>query len=535
MSARDGDPPGHVSGADGAGRRWFVTVAVMLVATMQILDTSVTNVALPHMQGSLSASLDEITWVFTSFLAANAVILPATGWLVARLGRRRFFLLSTATFMVSSLLSGAAPNLASLIAARLLQGVGGGPLIPLAQAILMEIFPPRQRGTAMAIWGLGVMVAPIVGPTLGGYVTENYSWRWIFYLNLPIGAVALALGSAFLVEEPGAAEARRAAAAGRRFDGVGLALLVLGIGALQVALDRGERLDWFDSPAIAALVAVATVALGAFVLWELRVPHPVVDLRVLANRSFALGTLLITVVGFGLYSSFVLLTFYAEHLLRYDALTAGWVLAPGGLGSLISLAVGGRLSNRIDARWLVATGAATIAYSLWAMASLSLGADFWAVLWPRFVQGFGMGLVFVPLTTMTLSAVTPRELATASGLFNVVRNVGGSVGIAVTTTWLSRQTQTHQSTLVGHVTPWSAAAADRLARLHEIYLAGGADADTARQQALRHLYEEVQRHAAMQAFVDDFLRLGALFVAMVPLVWLMRRPAESRPQAVEPA
>jgi DHA2 family multidrug resistance protein len=507
--------------SDGAGRRWLVTIAVMLVATMQVFDTSVTNVALPHMQGSLSASLDEITWVLTSFLAANAVVLPATGWLVARLGRRRFFLLATTTFLVSSLLSGAAPGLELLVAARLLQGLGGGPLIPLSQAILMEIFPPRQRGTAMAIWGLGVMVAPIVGPTVGGWITDNYSWRWIFYLNLPLGAVALALGAAFLEDQPRPESAPR----GLRLDGMGLALLVAGVAALQVALDRGERLAWFDSPAITTLVVVAGVALAAFVAWELRVPHPVVDLRVLVNRTFTLGTLLMMLVGFGLYSSFVLLTFYAEHLLRYDALTAGWVLAPGGAGSLLSLAVAGRLVDRVDPRWLVATGAAIIAYSLHLMASLSLGADFWAVTWPRFVQGIGMGLVFVPLTTMSLAAVPPPQLATASGLFNVVRNLGGSVGIAVTTTWLSRQTQVHQATLVDHVTAWSAAAAERLERLQAAFLAGGVDAWTARQQALRHLYEDVQRQAAMHAFIDDFQRLAALFVAILPLVWLMRRPA----------
>jgi DHA2 family multidrug resistance protein len=518
----------------GAGRRWLVTVAVMLVATTQVLDTSVTNVALPHMQGSLSASLDEITWVFTSFLAANAVILPATGWLVASLGRRRFFLLSTTVFLGSSLLSGAAPTLELLIAARLLQGLGGGPLIPLAQAILMEIFPPRQRGTAMAIWGLGVMVAPIVGPTVGGWITDHYSWRWIFYLNLPVGAVALALGSAFLDDAPDAAPARPRAPA-PRLDGLGLALLVIGVGALQVALDRGERLDWFDSTAITALVAVAVLALGAFTLWELRARHPIVDLRVLANRTFAVGTLLITVVGFGLYSSFVLLTFYAEHLLRYDAWTAGWMLAPGGVGSLISLAVGGRLADRIDPRWLVSIGAAIIAYSLYLMALLSLGADFWAVTWPRFVQGLGMGLVFVPLTTMSLAAVAPARLATASGIFNVVRNVGGSIGIAVTTTWLSRQTRAHHVALAGHVTAWSPAAAERLARLEAIYGAGGVDAGTARLQALRHLADEVQRQAAMKAFLDDFLRLAVLFVVMVPLVWLMRRPADTRALPIEPA
>lgn len=506
--------------ASETARRWLTTLAVMLVATMQILDTTVTNVALSHMQGSLSASVDEITWVFTSFLAANAVVLPATGWLAALLGQRRFFFAATLTFIGSSLLAGVAPSLEVLVAARIFQGVGGGPLIPLAQAILMAIFPPRERGTAMAIWGLGVMFGPIVGPALGGWITDNYSWRWIFYLNLPIGAVALALAWLFLGEPPERPPAIR------RVDGLGLALMIVGVGGLQVALDRGNRLDWFDSPTIRALVAIGVAGLLAFLLRELTAAEPIVDLRVLADRTFAIGTLLITLVGFGLYSSLVLLTFYLEHLLRYDALTAGWVLAPGGLGSVISLAVAGRLVNRVDPRWLVAVGAAIIAYSLSLMASLTLGADFWTVLWTRFVQGLGMGLVFVPLTTMSLGVVPAARMANATGIFNVVRNLGGSVGIAVLTTHLARQTQAHQAVLVERVTAWDPATAERLGLLERAYAAAGADPFTARLQALQRLYDDVQRQAAMKAFLDDFWLLALLFVLFVPLVWCMARPAE---------
>ncbi|MBI4013161.1 MAG: DHA2 family efflux MFS transporter permease subunit [Candidatus Rokubacteria bacterium] len=501
-----------------AARRWVVTVAVMFVATMQVLDTTVTNVALPQMQGSLSASVDEITWVFTSFLAANAVVLPATGWLVALLGRRGFFFATTLTFIGSSLLAGIAPSLEVLVGARVLQGLGGGPLLPLSQAILMEIFPPRQRGTAMAVWGIGVMFAPIFGPTLGGWITDNYSWRWIFYLNLPIGAVALALAWFFLPEP---AEPPRAVA---RMDALGLGLMVLGVGALQVALDRGNRLDWLDSAAIQTLVVVGGAALVAFVARELGTADPIVDLRVLADRTFAIGTLLISIMGFGLYGSFVLLTFYLEHLLGYDALTTGWVLAPGGLGSVISLAVAGRLVNRIDPRWLVSTGAAIIAYSLHLMASLSLATDFWTVLWSRFVQGVGMGLVFVPLTTMTLAVVPAAGMANATGVFNVVRNLGGSAGIALLTTLLSRHTQAHQASLVGRVTVWDPAAVERLGVLERVYAAAGADPHTAQAQALQRLYGEVQRQAAMKAFLDDFWLLTAVFVAFVPVVWLMARP-----------
>jgi DHA2 family multidrug resistance protein len=495
-----------------------VTVAVMLVATMQILDTTVTNVALPQMQGSLSASVDEITWVFTSFLAANAVVLPATGWLSALLGRRRFFFASTLVFMVSSFLAAIAPSLPVLVGARVLQGIGGGPLLPLSQAILMEIFPARQRGQAMAIWGLGVMFAPIVGPTLGGWITDNVSWRWIFYLNLPIGALALILAWAFL-EEP-----THSPAPVTRIDGLGLALMILGVGSIQIALDRGNRLDWFDSPDISMLVAVGGVALVGFIVRELTTEHPIVDLRVLADRTFAIGALLIALMGFALYSSMVLLTLYVEHLLGYDALTTGYVLAPGGLGSMISLALAGRLVNRVDPRWLVSAGAVIIAYSLQLMSSLSLGADFGTVLWSRFVQGLGMGLVFVPLTTMTLAVVPAVGMTNATGVFNVVRNLGGSAGIAVLTTLLSRQTQAHQATLVGRVTVWDPATTERLAALERVYAAGGADAHTAQTQALQHLYLEVQRQASMKAFLGSFWFLTLCFVAFVPLVWCMSRP-----------
>jgi DHA2 family multidrug resistance protein len=496
-------------------------VAIMLVATMQILDTTVTNVALPHMQGSLSASVDEITWVFTSFLAANAVMLPATGWLVALLGVRRFFFAATGIFVVSSALAGAAPSLELLLVARVLQGIGGGPLLPLSQAILMEIFRPRERGTAMAIWGIGVMFGPIVGPTLGGFVTDNYSWRWIFYLNLPIGALAFALAWGFLEES------RVPVSATARPDLLGLGLMVLGIGALQVALDRGNRLDWFESGAITTLVAAGGAGLAAFVARELVVDRPIVELRVLADRTFAIGTLLITVMGFGLYSSLLLLTIYLEHLLGYDALTAGYVLSPGGLGSVITLIAAGRLVNRVDPRWLVSAGAGIIAYSLHLMASLSLGADFWTVLWSRFVQGLGMGLVFVPLTTMSLARVPPARMATATGIFNVVRNLGGSAGIALLTTLLSRGTQAHQTRLVSHVTLWDSEATERLALLERVYAGAGADPATARLQALQRLYEDIQRQAAMKALLDDFWLLTVVFVAFVAVVWCMGRPADA--------
>jgi DHA2 family multidrug resistance protein len=346
--------------------------------------------------------------------------------------------------------------------------------------------------------------------------------------------VALALAW-LLLEEP-----RTAPVADRRVDGLGLALMILGVGALQLVLDRGQRLEWFDSPTITTLTVGGALALAAFVVRQLTVATPVVDLRVLGNRTFAIGTVLVTVVGFGLYSSLILLTLYLEHLLHYDALTAGMVIAPGGMGAIVSLALAGRLSNRVDPRWLVSIGAAIIAYSLQLMGALSLAADFWTVTWSRFVQGLGMGLVFVPLTTMSLATIPVARMATATGIFNVVRNLGGSAGIAILTTWLARQTQTHQARLTGHVTAWDPATRQRLDLLEGIYRQAGADPFTAQGQALQRLYEEVQRQAAMKAYLDDFRLLAVLFVVFVPLVWCMARPAPhpEPPEglaAVEPA
>jgi DHA2 family multidrug resistance protein len=332
-----------------ASRKWLLTFSVMVVAVMQVLDTSVTNVALPHMQGSLSASVEEVAWVITSYLAANAVIIPATGWLTAYFGRRKFFLVCTVLFTLSSFLSGIAPNLESLVLMRVLQGLGGGPVIPMSQAILWEIFPLHQRGLAMAMWGVGIMMGPIFGPTVGGWIADNWSWRWIFYVNLPIGLLGFLLAGAFLIDSP---HLRKPG----RIDAGGLLLMVLGFGCLQLTLDWGEREDWFDSRLIVNLSVVAVCALGAFVWRELTVKDPILDFTVFANRNFALGTSFIATAVFTFYSSMLLLALYTQKLLGYDAWSSGAVLAPGGIGNLISLLIAGRLVTRVDQRGLLGLG-----------------------------------------------------------------------------------------------------------------------------------------------------------------------------------
>jgi DHA2 family multidrug resistance protein len=520
----------RVPAAEAAGgeltssRKWLLTVSVMVVAVMQVLDTSVTNVALPHMQGSLSASVEEVAWVITSYLAANAVIIPATGWLTAYFGRRRFFLVCTVLFTLSSFLSGIAPNLETLVLMRVLQGLGGGPVIPMSQAILWEIFPLHQRGLAMAMWGVGIMMGPIFGPTVGGWIADNWSWRWIFYVNLPIGLLGFLLASAFLFDSP---HLRKPG----RIDVAGLLLMVLGFGCLQLTLDWGEREDWFDSALIVNLSVLAVCALAAFVWRQLTVKDPILDFTVFADRNFALGTSFIATAVFTFYSSMLLLALYTQKLLGYDAWSSGAVLAPGGIGNLVSLLIAGRLVVRVDQRWLLALGLVLNGTALSWMSNLTLAVDYWSLVWPRFVQGFGMGFIFLPLTTLSISTIPKARLPNATAAYNLIRNMGGSIGVALTTTLLARRSQYHQATLVGHVDAWDPETTARLAGWTQHFLTQGADAFTARARATAMMYRETVAQAQVLAYVDEFRILSVMFFAMLLLIPFMRRVRIERPPA----
>ncbi|MBI4562246.1 MAG: DHA2 family efflux MFS transporter permease subunit [Candidatus Rokubacteria bacterium] len=511
------DAPTHASGVDTRpGRKWAITLSVMLVTVMQILDTSVVNVALPHMQGSLSASVEEVAWVLSSYLAANAVIIPATGWLAGLLGRRRFFLICTTLFTVSSFLSGIAPNLSFLVLARIFQGIGGGPLIPLSQAIMWEIFPLRQRGMAMAVWGVGVMMGPILGPTLGGWIADNWSWPWIFYMNLPIGLLGFFMASAFLFDPP---YLRRPG----RVDGLGLVLMVIGFGSLQLFLDRGEREDWFDSDWIVALALVAGCALAGFLIRELTTPEPILNLSVFRDRNFATGTCFIAMVGLGLYSSMLLVALYTQKLLGYDAWTAGTVLAPGGFGNMLSLVAAGRLVAHMDQRVLLGLGCVLNAVGLYFMSNLTLGVDYWNLVWPRFLQGLGLGFIFVPLTTLALATIEKDKLGNATAAYNVFRNLGGSVGVALATTLLARRSQFHQASLVNHINVWDSETRARLTGWTNHFLNRGADPFTAQRRALAMLYHDAVGQAQVLAYMDDFWLLALLFSGILLLIPFMRR------------
>jgi MFS transporter, DHA2 family, multidrug resistance protein len=496
-------------------RKWAITFTVMVVAFMQILDTSVTNVILPHLQGSLSAGLDEVSWVITSYLAANAVVIPATGWLAGLFGRKRFFLICTVLFVVSSFLSGAAPDLTTLIIARIFQGLGGGPIIPLSQAILWEIFPFHQRGLAMAVWGVGFILGPILGPTVGGYMADEWSWRWIFYINLPVGIAGFLLGSAFLFDPP---YLRRAA----RIDWWGLGLMVAGFGCLQLVLDRGEREDWFDSTTIVALAIVAVCALVGFLIRELTTSDPVLDLTVFTDRNFATGATLSSIIGFGMFSGMLLVAVFTQKLLGYDAWTSGLVLAPGGLGNVFSLFTSGMVT-RVDQRLMLAFGCLLNAVSLYMMTSLTLGMDYWALAFPRFIQGFAVGFIFVPLSTLTLATIQRHKLVNATAVYGMARNFGGSVGIALVTTLLAQRSQFHQATLVSHVTAWDPETRARLLHWASHFAAKGSDAFTAERQAMAMLYRETVTQAQLLAYADDFWLLAMMFAAVPLLLPFMRR------------
>jgi DHA2 family multidrug resistance protein len=489
---------------------WLVALSVMLATFMVVLDSSVANVALPHIAGSLSASTDESTWVLTSYLVSNAIILPATGWLAARIGRKRLLMMSIVLFTGASFLCGAASTMPMLIVARILQGVGGGGMQPIAQAVLLETFPVEKRGAAMAAYGMGVVVAPIIGPTLGGWITDNYAWRWIFYINLPVGAIALFLVNLFVTDPP-YIRARRAS----RIDYPGFAAMAVWLGALQLVLDKGQEADWFATPWILAVTILSVAAMVAFIWRELSTGEPIVDLRALKNRNFAVGTFLTSVYGVVLYGITAMLPLFLQTLLGYPALQSGLAVSPRGIGSLVSMFLVGRLVAFIDNRLLLATGFGILAFSSFLFSHINLEIAMSNVAWPAIVNGFATGFIFVPLTTLAMATLEKHEMGNATGIYNLMRNIGGSFGIAAVTTLLARRAQMHQNILVGHVV------AGNPALQHELDVLRGAGAATS--QALALVYQQVIRQATLLAYADNFRMMAGLALCCVPLVLLFRR------------
>ncbi|RQW85352.1 MAG: DHA2 family efflux MFS transporter permease subunit, partial [Geobacter sp.] len=420
----------------------------MIPAFMEIVDTSIANVALPHMQGSLNAGTDEVTWVLTSYLISNAIIMPMTGWLARVFGRKRFLVSCIILFTVSSIFCGSAPNLASLVFFRIIQGAAGGALIPMSQAIMMESFPPEEGGMAMAIFGIGAMFGPVVGPTLGGWITDNISWRWIFYINIPVGIIAVIMAKYFIFD-PSYLKKRQKA----KIDYWGLSLLTLGIGSLQLVLDKGQQDDWFNSAFIIAFSIISVLSLILFIYVELKHEHPIVNLRLFKDAAFSAGNFIMFMVGFCLYGSVVMLPLFLQTLMGYSATMAGLVMAPGGIASVIVMPLVGAYIQKHDGRKIILAGLLLGAYSLFLMRGFSLQASYWDFVWPRVMLGAALGMIFPPLSRATLANIAKVEMGNATGIFNLLRNIGGSVGIAISATLLARLAQFYQANLSGHINP----------------------------------------------------------------------------------
>jgi MFS transporter, DHA2 family, multidrug resistance protein len=508
---------------------WIIALTVTLATFMEVLDTSIANVALPHIAGNLSAGLDESTWVLSSYLVANAVVLPISAWMATRFGRKRFYMSCVVLFGISSLLCGLAPNLNVLIFFRVLQGLGGGGLAPSEQAILADTFPPAKRGMAFAIYGMAVVMAPAIGPTLGGYITDNFDWRWIFFINVPVAIVSLIL-TYRLVEDPPYLKAARQTTG--RVDWPGLGLLAVGIGAAQVVLDKGERDDWFSSGFINFFVITSVVCLAFAFFWELHHENPVIDIRLFRNRNFAVSCVMMFMLGLALFGGTVLLPQMVQTLMGYTAEQAGLVLSPGAVVIILLLPFIGIMVGKLDARRLIALGWTLAALAMFYMTTtMNLGMSFREVILLRIYQMTGVAFLFVPIQTMCYVGIPPGKNNNVSGMTNLARNIGGSVGISLVTTMLARRGQVHQSVMASHTGQFDPAFQARVSNMAEAFKASGIQAAQATQMAYGKVYGAMQDQASMLAYIDTIWIFAIAALLMVPLAFLMKRPKPGGPAA----
>ncbi|MEW6109391.1 MAG: DHA2 family efflux MFS transporter permease subunit [Nitrospirota bacterium] len=497
--------------------KWLVALTVMLPTLIEIIDISIVNVALDHIRGSLSAGIDESTWSITSYLVSNAIVIPMTGWLSRLFGRKRYLIFSISLFTASSLLCGSAWNLQSLVFFRILQGIGGGALQPISQSILLETFPRKQHGMAMAIFGIGIMFGPIVGPLLGGWITDNWSWHWIFFINIPIGIISILMVLFFIVDPPYMTKMKM------KIDYWGLIFLAAGLGCLQIVLDKGQMENWFSSAFITWLTVISALSLVLFVIVELFAKHPIVNLKTFKNISFSTGNVVMFFAFFNLLGSIVLLPIYLQKLMGYTATLAGMVLGPGGVASLIAMPIAGRLVTKVNPKGILIFGVITAAYSTYLMSQFNLYSDFDTVIWPRVVLGIGMGFLFIPLTTLTMSSVRREDMGNASAIYNLLRNLGGSFGVAFVTTMLSRRAQFHQAHLVENLTPFDANYQIAVRNAERFLEYRGIESTIAHQGGLGAIYNNLIKQATMISFNDVFHLLSILLFFTVPLVFLMRK------------
>jgi MFS transporter, DHA2 family, multidrug resistance protein len=510
-----------------AANPWLIAAGVMLATFMEVLDTSVANVSLTHIAGNLSASTDEATWVLTSYLVSNAIILPASSWLSRRFGRRRFLITCITIFTLASVLCGLATSLGFLILARIIQGAGGGALQPVSQAVMLETFPPAKRGAAMSVYTLGVVVAPILGPTLGGWLTDNYSWRWVFYINIPVGIAAIFMCLRFLEDPPYLKNAKAG-----KIDFFGFGFLALWIGCLQVLLDKGQDDDWFSSNFICWLAVLAVIGFIVFLVRELTTPNPIVNLRVLKDRNLATGVLLNFSVGAVLYSTTAALPQFLQLLLGYPSLQAGLVMSPRGIGAIIGSIVAGRILSKVDGRLWMAQGAAALGLTMFLLGGLNLNISPENVIWPIVISGFAITSIFVPMTTFSVATLKRENMGDAAGLTSLVRNLGGSVGISLVTALVTRSTQMHQALLVGHFTKLDAPFRNQLSALqHSLAHQSG---QAAQSQAYGVLYQTLQQQAGLWAYVEQFRWLALICLALGPMILLFKKakaPADAAAMA----
>ena len=500
---------------------WLIAVVVALAAFMEVLDTSIANVALPYMAGNLGASNDQSTWVLTSYLVSNAIILPMTGWLAGAVGRKRFFMSCLSVFTVSSLLCGFAPTLSFLLLFRVLQGAGGGGLQPMAQAILADTFPPEKRGLAFALYGITAIMAPTIGPTLGGWITFNYSWRWIFFINIPVGVMTWFLVRRFVEDPP---YLQRLRGAGVKLDYVGIALLAVGVGALQILLDKGQEDDWFGSRFITTLIVISAVCLISLVVWEWFGRAPIIDVRMFKNFNFAGASLMMFMLGILLFSSLVLMPQFLQTLLGYTSQLAGLALSAGGLVLLIEMPIVGQLTTRVQARRLIAFGWLALSIAMYySTRRIDLQMSFSAATWLRITQVIGLGFLFVPITLVAYVGIAPEKNNAVAGIVNFMRNMGSSVGTSIVTTLIARRSQFHQLRLVEKTRIDNPNFSNAVQSLTQHFVNSGLGRHEARATAYARIYQSLQAQAASLAYIDTFMALAVAAAIMFCLSFALKK------------
>lgn len=503
--------------------RWLILIALMLGTLMQVIDTSIVNVAIPQMMGNLGATVDQIGWVSTGYIISNVIVLPLTGWLSSTFGRKNYLTASIIIFTVASFLCGISWNLTSLVIFRILQGAGGAALISTSQATLMEVFPPQQIGMVQAVYGLGVIVGPTIGPTLGGWITDNYNWPWIFFVNIPIGIIAAVMTYIFIHDS-------KHDRAKSGIDFVGIGMLAVGLGAFQTVLEKGNREGWFQSSFITMLTITAVICLAVFFIWELRTKNPAVNLRVLKNRNLAAGSLFGIALGFGLFGGVFILPIFLQNFQHYTAMQTGLILLPGAIATAIMMPIVGKLTSKVSSTILIFIGSIGFIVSMFMLATLTSATSTSQIFWPLIIRGASMGFLFAPLSLASLYGLHSKDLADGSGLFNLLRQIGGSFGIALLSTVLDHRTALHRASLVENINLYSSAAMQRLQTLQAGFMAKGFPLSVAKQQALAIVDKIVQGQAAILAFEDIFFIVGIFFICALPLLLLFRKPKIEKPE-----